>query len=218
MWPMLASMGIQALGAAGSANAGNAQLARQYANQLRETTAQNKAINEANITNVLRTGYMMGIQNLQTSRMKMRAAEAGFKISMQGSEALGANVAEAAAAGAVGASVDAAADLIRKKAAEAQIDEDRTFQEELLNHNLAVEQIAMSGSDAQRKSVKVDNKKPNYADPTRAVLGSLVGSAISAYAQGSISLGGLSPGNAAGGIKPTGGSGLGLKLPTSFKL
>lgn len=219
MWAMLAMAAVKAVGSAMGAGSESAEANRQWAAKLRQTTAQNKAINEANMENVLRTGYMVGIQNLQKARSKIAAAEQGYNLSVQGSEALGDTVANAAASGTVGSSVDAVQGNVKKKLDEAQITTDVNFMAEMVNHHIGIEQTLMAGKDAQRSAIDPDNTKPSVRSPWSAALGSLVGSAINNYASGSLSLGGSqSAGNAAGGISLGGKSGQGLKMPSTFKL
>lgn len=194
-WVMVGvGVGSMALGAISSANAAdkaNRNADRQYIADLNRTNAQNDAIMEANLTNSIRTAYRVGIQQLQANRQKRMLAEQGYDIGVKGMEALGGNVANAAASGSVGSSVDAAADNIRKKQDDALLQLDNTFDETMQNAAIGIEQTVMQGIDTLRHAAKPNMSMPEHEDVVMAGLSGAAGSALSMYASGNISLGSL---------------------------
>ena len=188
-WFALGAAALSAMSAKKSATAGNTQSLNGYTDSLKSVQAQNLAIQEANLANTIRTGYRVGIQQLQKGRMQKNAIEQGYDVSVQGQIALGDNLANAAASGTVGASVDAAADQIRKKADDAIIDVDQAYMEELLNSNLAIEQIVLQGKDALQSPVSVNNTMPKTVNANTQAIMAGVGTFASMYASSQLSLG-----------------------------
>lgn len=199
-WFALAAIASTAASAGKAASAAQQQQSEAttaqlnaYTDSLKQVDTQNEAIDTANTANLVRTGYKIGIQNLQLARLKKQAAEGGYDLSVQGLQAMSANVANAAASGTVGSSVDATVQDIQKKQDEAQIGQDQSFSDMLENAHLALEQTVMQGQDAMISTIN-----PNLTVPTvqnnpnntwNAALTAGVGEAFSLYTQNTISLG-----------------------------
>jgi len=190
-WFALAAVAMSAAQAAQQKNASSAANSQAYTQSLKGVTAQNQAIEAANTANVIRTGYRVGLVNLQTARLKQQAIEQGFDTSVQGVQALGATQAQAAASGTVGNSVDAAVTDIQKKQDEAQIHQDEAFTQMLENQNLTIEQIVQQGQDALQSARDVNDTVPHYNpnDSFKAALVAGAGTALSIYSSQSMSLG-----------------------------
>lgn len=188
-WFALAGIALSAAQAGKGANAANQNAAASYSASLRGVNAENEAIAEANAANVIRTGYRVGIHNLQQSRAKKQAIEQGYDISVQGAAQLGDSIANAAASGTVGSSVDAAVDLIKKKEDEALIDLDQAYAENVLNSNLELEQIIMQGKDALLTARDINSTMPKYQNATTAALLAGAGTFANMYASDKLSLG-----------------------------
>lgn len=196
MWWVYAAQGAQQ-GLAGIASATRAYMeqansAMQEEDALLQNTAENKAIAEANLQNVIRTGYRTGIQNIQRAQAKRRAQEAGFDLSAATGEVLGANSANAAAAGAVGPSVNAVmADIaVKTDQARAQQDEDARVVQE--NFDIQMRDLVNAGIDAQRavRAVNVRNVKTSV--PSYLEIAFSAGAAVAvSYGQSQIRAGAL---------------------------
>lgn len=178
---------------ASSSNAANQQASQSYTQSLKTVDAQNDAILQANTANVIRTGYRVGLQNLQTARATIQASQQGYDISTQGVAAMGQNQAVAAASGTVGSSVAAAAGDIEKKMGEAQIDNDVTFADTMQNAQIAVQQTIMAGQDAILSPVDVNSTLPNQTNSLSNALLATAGSFASTYASGKLKLGAKAP-------------------------
>lgn len=199
-WFALAAIASSAMSAGKQASASQQARSEQstaelnaYTDSLKQVDTQNDAIDAANTANLVRTGYKVGIQNLQVARLKQQAAEQGYDLSAQGVAAMGQNVANAAASGTVGASVDATVSDIQKKQDEAQIGQDQQFSDMLENAHLALEQTVMAGQDAMISPINPNLTVPtlqNNPDNTwNAALMAGAGTAFSLYTQNTISLG-----------------------------
>lgn len=144
MWWMLAAAAMSAAQQAVASKSG-------VANAL----AQNQAAAESNLQNTIRTGYRVGLLNLQAGQAKQNAVQAGLDISKQATQILGANTANAAAAGTIGASVDAVAGDIQKRADEAKLNVDTEYEVYKQNFNTQLQDLVMSGQDAMRAPLGV---------------------------------------------------------------
>lgn len=151
------AVGVSAQNRAGaaSASAANTQAYKDYINTVNQTMESNRAIGEANIMNTIRTGYKVGLLNLQTARLKEQAATEGWDVSRKAADALGNAEASAAASGNVGASVDAVSLDIQKKSAEAQIAVDVNWADTLENQNFALNAVTQAGIDAVRSPLSI---------------------------------------------------------------
>lgn len=127
MWQMMAAQA--AMKAIGGIIGGNKQKAAEYAQatsgyqqeQLAwgKNTSDNKAIADANLTNQIRTGFKMGLLNVQQAQSKKRLMQDGLDLGRMRQQALGAAHSNAAAAGTVGPSVDAVVGDIEQRVQEA---------------------------------------------------------------------------------------------------
>lgn len=197
-WFALAAVAMQAANSAKAANASNQASSQAYTDSLKSTNAQNDAILQANTANTIRTGYRVGLQNLQKARIVLDASQQGYDLSVKGIQAMGQNQAVAAASGTVGASVDAVKDDIQKKVAETQIGYDQTFEQMMENAQIGIQQTIMSGQDAILSSAKFNTTMPNQVSSLQSALVTGAAGFANAYAGGKLSLGGAqAPGQVA---------------------
>jgi hypothetical protein len=192
-WFALASVAMSAAQAAKSANSANQASSEAFTDSLKQANAQNDAILQANTANTIRTGYRIGLQNLQKARAIQQASQQGADLSAKGLEALGQNQAVASASGTIGASVDAVTDDIKKKIAETQIDYDQTFADTMENAQIAIQQTVMAGQDSIRSSVKPNLTMPHQQNSLQAALIAGASTAMTQYASGKLSLGDAQP-------------------------
>ena len=185
-------------GAAGVFAANN-EAYKGYIASVNSTMENNRAIGEANITNTIRTGYKVGLLNLQTARLKELAAKEGWDVSKKASDALGAADASAAASGTVGSSVDAVSLDIRKKSAEAQIAIDQNWENSLENQNFKLTATTQAGLDAMRSLEAVNDingiNTRTFTGSSVLAAGIVAGasSVVSSYASSQLSLGKPAP-------------------------
>lgn len=154
----------------GSASAGEdaAKAARlQAANQsiassnattraAKQVTLQNDATVKANVANTVRTGYRVGLLNMQRGLQKKQNAQQGFGITKAGGEALGQVTATAAAAGTIGPSVDAVANDIRMKVGDAQAQRENQNEIDNTNFNTNLEAITTEGEASLKSATLLD--------------------------------------------------------------
>lgn len=190
-WFAAAAVVMSAAQAKKQANTANQANSQQYLDSLKQTNAQNKAIMEANVANTVRTAYRVNIAQLETARNKKALAQQGYNITEEGMKGLSENVANAAASGTVGSSVDAAADNIIKKQDDATLALDQTFDDMMLNAELNVDQIIQNGIDSLLSPVQQQISAPRLTDSNMA--GFLAGASTAAnyYASGKLNLGSL---------------------------
>lgn len=187
----LAEAGMKALGAARSANKANEQAARDYVNQLDQVTSANEQIAATNLQNTIRTGYRVGILNVQRGAAKAEAVKMGFGVTAKAQQVLGSNAANAAASGGVGNSVDAVVADISKKVDEAQLDVQDQYDDANYNFDTQLNDMIQNGQDALQTPYKIP-KGPKYGNALGAALGSLASSAVqygAQYASANMSLG-----------------------------
>lgn len=187
----LANAGMKALGAAGSVNKANAAAARDYINQLDQVSSTNNQIAETNLQNTIRTGYRVGILNVQRGAAKAEAVKLGYDVTAKAQRILSSNAANAAASGGVGNSIDAVAQDAEKKAAEAQLDIQDQYDDTNFNFDQQLNDIIQNGKDALQTPYKIP-KGPKYGNALGAALGSIASSAVSygaQYAESNMSLG-----------------------------
>lgn len=182
--------------ASAQASAGNNTAYKNYTNSVRQTMENNRAIGEANTTNMIRAGYKIGILNLQTARLKEQAAQEGWNVSKKATEALGNAEANTAASGTVGASVNAVSNDIKKKSDEAQIAVSQNWYHTLENQNVALSQTVQAAQDMQQNTQSIPdistvNTQTAYQ---QSVWGNAAGSLLGAYAGSQMNLGGSSGG------------------------
>lgn len=164
-----------ALGAAQSAFgaiSGNQAATEDYKRGLRANQAENLAIQEANLQNTIRTGYRVGILNVQRGQSKMQAVQQGRDLSIKSRQMLGTSEANASASGNVGASIDAITEDIQRKTDEAQGNVDENWQTTQQNFDTQLEGIVQSGIDSVQSARKMDYSGPRTQDIfTAAVVG-----------------------------------------------
>ncbi len=190
-WAQYAQMAMKAVGGARSANKANEQAARDYINKLEEVNSTNQQIGETNLQNTIRTGYRVGILNVQRGAAKAEAVKMGFGITTKAQSVLGSNAANAAASGNVGSSVDAVATDIQSKVDEAQIDVQDHYDDTNFNFDLQLNDMIQRGQDALQTPYKIP-KGPKYSNALTGALMGLADSAVqygSQYAQSNMSLG-----------------------------
>lgn len=190
MIPSVALMfGTKALGNFISGNKKSAEnLHRRTQGLIQEESAwnqnadTNKAINEANLTNQIRTGYKVGLLNVQAAHAKKKAMQDGFDISRTRQQVLGAATANAAAAGTVGASVDAVVQDINSKVSEAQAHADVNYEQTADNFSTQLTDLIAQGQDVLRHAAKVTVQRTPEA-VTYGFGEALAGAAIDAAGQ-----------------------------------
>lgn len=187
VWWMAAMAAGQAAtgGLQESTNAHNRQ-AEAYMNEsdmLVQNVAENKAISEANLTNLIRNGYRQGLLNVQRAQAKRAAASQGIDVQREVLQALGAATANAAAAGAVGSSVDAVMQEIAVKQDQAQAQQSENYRVTVENFDTQLHDLIQAGLDSQVSSRKVQvRRSPNMgaAGYAEIALGSLLAGAQAA--------------------------------------
>lgn len=124
--------------------------------RLEDNTADNKAISEMNLQNQIRTGYRVGVLNVQRGQAAKAAAQSGINLGKSKLQALGAANANAAAAGSIGSSVDAVVLDIEMQAeqADASLVEDQRVQES--NFDSSMRDILMAGQDALQSAKHIN--------------------------------------------------------------
>lgn len=149
------AVGSQVVGGMAAADAANAnsraaRLAGLQDNKARweENAATNKTIAETNLQNQIRTGYRIGILNVQRGQAKKAAAQSGINLGKSKLQALSAANANAAATGSIGSSVDAVVLDIEMQAeqADASIVEDQRIMQS--NYDTSFADIIKAGEDA----------------------------------------------------------------------
>lgn len=138
---------------------------RQEALQWDQNAADNKAIGEANLTNIIRTGYKVGLLNVQRAQAKKRAMQDGITLSRNRLSTIGAATANSAAAGTVGSSVDAVINDIESKVGEAAAQMDADDSQQSDNFDTQLYDILMSGQDHNRAAATTNvNKTPEFKE------------------------------------------------------
>jgi hypothetical protein len=150
---------------AGNVIGGNAKAAmeyKQYTQALQQqqlawdkNSADNQAIAEANLTNTIRTGYRVGILNLQRAQAKKKAIQDGYDVSAQRQQALGAATANAAAAGTIGSSIAAVTSDIEQKVGEATNRIAGNYEQTEDNFDTALQDTLWNGEDTLRSPEKL---------------------------------------------------------------
>lgn len=118
------------------------------AREWRENEGTNKAHAEANLQNTIRTGYKVGLLNVQRAQQQKKLLEKGISLSRARAETLGAATANAAANGTIGSSVDAVIQDIDSKIGEAQASLDADYVQTAENFDIELRDLIMSGEDA----------------------------------------------------------------------
>lgn len=148
-WFMAGSAAVTALSAAKSgAEAGQAAS--------RVSIAQNEAIIKTNIANTIRTGYRVGLLNMQQGLLKRQAQQRNADTISQAKQVLGAVSANAAASGTVGASVDAVVNDVNMKLGEAQAQQAESWEISVTNFNTKLAELVQQGKDSINDAFKAD--------------------------------------------------------------
>lgn len=190
-WASYAQMAMKAIGGARSANKANEQAAKDFINKLDEVKSVNAQIGETNLQNTIRTGYRVGILNVQRGAAKAEAIQMGFDVGVKAQQVLGANSANAAASGNVGSSVDAVTSDIQRKVDEAQLEVQDHYDDSNFNFDQQLNDIIQRGQDSLQTPYKIP-KGPDYANALTGALMGLADSAVqygSQYASSNMSLG-----------------------------
>lgn len=199
MLPMLA--GMFAMNAIGGIVSGNRNAAGQYAQTAQgyqqeaqgwvKNQADNKAIAEANLTNQIRTGYRVGLMNVQMGQAKKRIMQEGLDLSKMREQALGAATANAAAAGTIGPSVDAVIGDIEQRTQQASAALSADAEQTADNFGTQLTEMLWAGEDALRSPethYAIRNAMPQGFKASEAIFGALIDTAGS-YMSAKMTLG-----------------------------
>lgn len=199
MLPMLA--GMFAMNAIGGIVSGNRNAAAQYAQAAQgyqqeaqgwvKNQADNKAIAEANLTNQIRTGYRVGLLNVQMGQAKKRIMQEGLDLSKMREQALGAATANAAAAGTIGPSVDAVINDIEQRTQQASAAMSADAEQTADNFGTQLTEMLWAGEDALRSPethYAIRNAMPQGFKASEAIVGALIDTAGS-YMSAKMTLG-----------------------------
>lgn len=157
-----------------------------------DNAAINKSIAETNLTNSIRTGIRTGMLNVQRAQARQQSIKAGIALGRDRLKAIGAAGANAAAAGSIGASVDAVVADIEQEVEGVDSELVRDFR--ITNENLDNELtgILQAGDDAIQSAQTVNVRRPNRPRSTNsnmAALGAGLLSFAGNYAASNMSLG-----------------------------
>lgn len=198
MWQLLAMAGIRLLQGKLKAKAQNQQEDQQFITASQEEAAawqqnvvDNKAITDANMLNTIRTGYRSGMLNLQRAQGRKVASDATLSLGRASLGLLGAETANTAAAGTIGASADAALSDIVMKTNEARARQAEDFIQGEENFDTQLHDILTEGEDALRHAAKVRVRQAQdakYINDSEVLATSLISTAGS-YISSNMSLG-----------------------------
>ncbi len=186
------AIALSALSSASAASSSNKAVQKDYINRLEANVATNKAIDEANLKNTIRTGYSVGILNVQRGQAKQQAVKQGYDLSAKGAEALGTSYANAAASGTVGASVDAVSDTIGVKLDAAKGDLDASWKIQTMNFDNQLNDMIQQGIDSLQSAQRMDYSGPAQQSVGQAALMGGLSTAMSfatQYGQANMNLG-----------------------------
>lgn len=167
-YTMAAQFAMKFVGNVINGNAAATQRYQQYTQALQQqqlswdkNSADNQAIAEANLTNTIRTGYRVGMLNLQRAQAKKKAVQDGYDISVTKQQALGAATANAAAAGSIGSSVAAVASDIEQKVGQAVNQTADNYEQTESNFDTGLQDVLWNGQDALKSPEKAYMTKLN---------------------------------------------------------
>lgn len=191
MWWEIASAAMSVLGSASSGNKEAKAMANQSINENKQIIRGNDALVKANVANTIRTGYRVGLANLQRGLQKRQEVQQGFGISKAGTDALGQASANAAASGSIGASADAVLNDIHMKVGEAQAELQNQSELNTLNYNTQLSTLAMDGEAAIRSDTlePTTGKIPSQGDIWGNALAVGVSSFATSYLSSKMKLG-----------------------------
>lgn len=169
--------------AAGGVDAQNKQIAKQ-----------NKAIVQANVENNIRTGYRVGLLNMQQGQIRKQFVQQGFDRKAAAQQLLSADSANAAASGTIGASVDAVHNEITQKLGEAEAQASEAWDLQLTNFNTQLKAITDEGKDTlTHAGGEILKSSLSESDMWGNVAAAGIGAFASQYASRNMSLGLGSP-------------------------
>lgn len=172
VWPLIAMAAVSAI------SSGQQQGAQQKA-----ATAQNKAIREANRENTIKTGFQVGLLNVQRGQRLMQRTQRMAEVGQGELIEAGAAGNNAAAAGTVGASVDAVQQDIELKFDRMRDSLELENEIEAFNYNTALHDVLQGGQDKL-----VDYVRPG-GQSGYAILGQAAISTAGSYYGSKMSLG-----------------------------
>lgn len=197
-WGFVAVAAVTVAGSVASGQAANkAANQNQIAGNMNEVAqwgqnaSENEAISAANLQNQIRTGYKVGLLNVQQAQAKKKAMQDGFDLSKQVNVVLGAATANAAAAGSVGSSVDAIISDINSKVGDAHAQMDANWVQTTENFNTQLSDLLQQGQDVLKSPNKASVRKTPEAQ-TSSFGEQLFGAGVqiaSSYAMSKMSLG-----------------------------
>ena len=145
---MAAGIGGSMLNGIADTARSNTAKSKAYTQQALENANTNKSLEKLNLENSIRTGYRVGILNIQRAQARKAATESAFGITKVKATLLGSNAANAAASGNTGASVSMVAQDIAKKMDEAAISVDQGAQTTEFNMDTQLTDITQAGIDS----------------------------------------------------------------------
>lgn len=202
MLPLLAmgalSVASSVMGSSASKKAATVQRTQglqQEAASWDQNYAENKALDASNLQNMIRTGYKVGLLNVQRAQAKKAAMQQGIDLSRSALSATGAAQANAAASGGIGSSVSAIEQDIQQRVDEAGARMGDDYENTELNFDTMLNDIITNGQDAQGSSVKANimaTPAAQYTGMGQAIGGALIQTAGTYYAS-KLSLGSVKP-------------------------
>lgn len=184
-WAFVGAAAISMATSAYSANQAAKGAARSASAQ---SKAENEAIIEANTKNMARNAYRAGLMNLQLGQTKMQAVQAGFDRSVQGKQVLGAITANQAAAGTVGASVDAVVNDVQMRLGEADAAQTNEQELTLINFNNDLDAMVLNIDETTQNARKFEYHGPSSSDIWKGALVQTASQFAGAYAQRKMTL------------------------------
>lgn len=154
-WVAVGTIAVAAVSKGMEASEGNKANSRNYLAAVKDNIATNEAIQESNMINQIRTGFQVGILNVQRGQRRREAANQKYQISKAALDALGSSEANAAASGVIGASSDAVSIDIRKRSAEAVLESQASWEIAQFNFDVQLNDLIQAGQDALRSPLKV---------------------------------------------------------------
>lgn len=201
MW-MMAGMALSALQGGQEAKSQNEaiesrnrQTTRNFIAGAERNQAVNRTIAEANLQNTIRTGYRVGILNVQRGQAKVGAVRAGYDIGAKGIQALSTSSVDAASSGNLGASIDAVSENIKLKMDMAQGEVDSSWETQQQNFDQSLGELVQQGQDTLRSAELLDYTPPELGRTVSVGNSMLLGAAKSAigfgtqYAEANMRLG-----------------------------
>ena len=189
--------GIQS---ASASNAATTAGAKNSIQQNKQIEANNLASIEANLKNTIRTGYRVGVLNVQQATAQKDAVQKGYDISAAEQSALGAVSANQAAAGAIGASARAVLTDVRMKAGEAQAEALEDWKIQQFNFNTQLTDLIFQGQSnlaGSQSATEFSAPSDSQVLTSALVAGGLAG--LTTYASSQIKLGAGGAGGGTGG-------------------